>query len=283
MTLDRLVTALASGLIGFAVTRALVRLRLQAPPAALMRRNVNDRLVPALLGGPLAYGALAALAFLVVMAASGWGAARVGPVGASVALLVAIMEVAGSWDDRRGEEAFRGFAGHIEAARSGRLSGGLVKVLAGALAGLTAGALVSEGRAIVETALLVALGANLVNLLDRAPGRAAKTSLLLAAPLAAFGHPLWTLAAAGLIGGLLGSVLVDLREEAMLGDAGANPLGAVIGLGLALSLPEPGRLLALAVLIALNAASERWSFSHVIEATSWLRALDRWGRRQPGR
>ena len=51
----------------------------------------------------------------------------------------------------------------------------------------------------------------------------------------------------------------------MLGDAGANPLGGVLGLGLALSLDETWRLVAIGVLVLLNLASEKWSFSKLIE------------------
>ena len=64
----------------------------------------------------------------------------------------------------------------------------------------------------------------------------------------------------------------------MLGDAGANPLGGVIGLGLALSLGETWRLLAIGVLVLLNLASEKWSFSKLIERSAPLRAFDMWGR-----
>ncbi len=64
----------------------------------------------------------------------------------------------------------------------------------------------------------------------------------------------------------------------MLGDAGANALGAALGLGLAVSLPEPARLAVIPALLALNLGSERWSYSEVIERASWLRVLDRLGR-----
>jgi uncharacterized membrane protein len=64
----------------------------------------------------------------------------------------------------------------------------------------------------------------------------------------------------------------------MLGDAGANALGAVVG---TLFLAGPMWLLwaAAAVLLALQLASERVSFSRVIEANRVLRAADRLGRR----
>ena len=67
----------------------------------------------------------------------------------------------------------------------------------------------------------------------------------------------------------------------MLGDAGANPVGAALGLGLALTLDRPGRIVAIAALVVLTAASEVWSFSSVIERTPGLRVLDAAGRRSP--
>src|SRR5437870_634572 len=70
----------------------------------------------------------------------------------------------------------------------------------------------------------------------------------------------------------------DLGERGMLGDVGANLLGAVLGAGAVLSLGVPGRLAVLGVLVALTAAAERWSFSRAIDATPPLRWLDRLGR-----
>jgi hypothetical protein len=93
-----------------------------------------------------------------------------------------------------------------------------------------------------------------------------------------FGHPLWGLAAAPLIGALLGCFGPDLKERAMLGDAGANPLGAVIGLGLAVTFDIWLTALAIVILLALNLASEKWSFSAFIDRTPPLRWLDSLGR-----
>jgi hypothetical protein len=97
-------------------------------------------------------------------------------------------------------------------------------------------------------------------------------------PLVVVGDPGWVVAAAGLLGALAGCLSLDLSERAMLGDAGANPLGAVLGLGLGVTLETTGRLAAIALLVVLNAASEKWSFSRAIERVGWLRALDDIGR-----
>ena len=79
--------------------------------------------------------------------------------------------------------------------------------------------------------MLIALAANLANLLDRAPGRVIKYSLLAYAPLAivAGAGPVGV-AAAPVMGAALGMLPEDLRERVMLGDTGANVLGGVLGL-----------------------------------------------------
>jgi hypothetical protein len=70
----------------------------------------------------------------------------------------------------------------------------------------------------------------------------------------------------------------DLREEGMLGDAGANPMGAVAGLLIVAGLPLWALVVYFAVMLGLNVASERVSFSAVIERTGWLRRIDLLGR-----
>jgi hypothetical protein len=98
--------------------------------------------------------------------------------------------------------------------------------------------------------------------------------------IAIFGGSSWTpVAGAGLIGALVFVLPADLREQAMLGDAGANPIGGVLGLGLAATLPEAWLVVAIIILLALNLASERWSFSRVIAKVGVLNAFDRIGRR----
>jgi hypothetical protein len=279
MTTDHALTALSAALCGYGLCHLLVRARLAAPPQALIRVNVNGRPVPAVLGGALSISGLAALAGLAMAAGLGWEPARMGRLGVAAATCIGVMAIAGSWDDRRGDERPRGFRGHLAAARGGALTGGVLKLAAGGLAGVVGGILAASGWAIVEVAALVALTANLVNLFDRAPGRAAKVAIVIAVPLVVAGSATWVIAASGTLGALVAALSFDLAERAMLGDAGANPVGALLGLGLAASMPEGARLVAIVVLVALNLASERWSFSRVIEATPWLEAFDMFGRR----
>ena len=134
----------------------------------------------------------------------------------------------------------------------------------------------------MSRAVDVALGAgviagmaNLVNLLDLRPGRALKAGLIVAVPLAAtdVGG-----AVAGPVGAAAAMLPDDLSERVMLGDSGANALGAVLGVALAARTGILGRATLLAALGALTAASEKISFTKVIESTPGLREFDQLGR-----
>jgi UDP-N-acetylmuramyl pentapeptide phosphotransferase/UDP-N-acetylglucosamine-1-phosphate transferase len=222
-----------------------------------------------------------------------------GPAAAAAAVTVgAAAGAVGFYDDivgaRPEQKAAKGFAGHLAALREGRVTSGLVKIAGVGAAGLTAAALlaadprvrahpgrrsVGAGRKVTDVLLgagVVAGTANLVNLLDLRPGRAIKASLLIGAPLAV-GR------GAGLVTGPLGAgaalLPADLGEEIMLGDAGANALGGLLGVALIARTGPVGRAVALTVLAALTAASEKVSFTKVIQDTPVLRDLDMLGRR----
>jgi hypothetical protein len=187
--------------------------------------------------------------------------------------------------DQPGQKA-KGFAGHLGALREGRVTSGLVKIAGIGAAGLLASSLVTRpsrrgGR--LATAVNVAVGAgviaasaNLFNLLDLRPGRAAKAGVIAGTPLLAGRHGG---IAAGAVGPALALLPADLGERVMLGDSGANAMGALLGTAYVARTGFVGRLAALAGLGALSAASERVSFTKVIESTPGLRELDALGRR----
>ena len=264
---------------GFVASLLAVRVALASAPRSLVRINVNQREVPVVLGFGVLFGSIAG-SFALVFSISVTEGAPVGRVGTTlVIVVVTLMFAAGLFDDRRGDERARGFRGHMTSMGGGALTGGLVKIIAGGLAGAVA-AIPADGLGHkIEVFLLVGLTANLFNLLDRAPGRALKVAFLFFVPLMIFGPAGFAVGTAGVVGALVAVTAVDLREGAMLGDAGANPIGAVVGLGLAYSLGEPFRLLAVLVIGALNVVSEKVSFSRVIDTTPWLRAVDRIGRK----
>jgi hypothetical protein len=119
-------------------------------------------------------------------------------------------------------------------------------------------------------AVLVALCANVLNQLDTRPGRALKGFLL--GSLLLRGAPRGTLAVAVLL------APYDHREMTMLGDAGSNALGAVLGLHSVRRLTGLRRLGAIGALAALTALADRRSLGELIESTPGLRALDALGR-----
>jgi len=80
------------------------------------------------------------------------------------------------------------------------------------------------------------------------------------------------------LGPVLASWKYDLGERAMLGDAGANAMGALAGYLLVRSAPLWLMGVFALVLVALNLASERVSFSAVIEKVPALAWLDGLGR-----
>jgi hypothetical protein len=122
----------------------------------------------------------------------------------------------------------------------------------------------------VRGAVLVSLAANALNQLDTRPGRALKTFVAGA-----------TLVRGPAKGYLPIAVLLapyDLREMTMLGDAGANALGAVLGFGSVSKLTARGQILSIAALAALTVAGETRSLGELIERTPGLAHLDRLGR-----
>ena len=279
MTSEVTIIAASSFAAGWVAALLAYRVALSSAPASLYRTNVSQREVPAILGFGVLVGTVAG-AFGLVFAVSVTDHQPAGRVGASLVLaLVAVMFAAGLFDDRRGDEGARGFKGHLSSASGGALTGGLVKIVAGGIAGAIA-AIPADGLGHkLEVFLLVPLTANLFNLLDRAPGRALKVAFVFFVPLMTLGPATLAVGMAGLAGALVAVTAADLRERAMLGDAGANPVGAVVGLALAYSLEEPFRIIAVLAIGTLNVASERVSFSRVIDSTPWLRALDRIGRK----
>jgi hypothetical protein len=149
----------------------------------------------------------------------------------------------------------RGFRRHLS---SGRTTG-VLKLVAIPLVGLLATRRVSA-------AVLVALAANGLNQLDTAPGRALKAYL----------------AAAVLVDAPKGLAVLllpyDLREMGMLGDAGSNSLGALLGLKSVGRLTGRGRAVAIGALAGLTLLGESVSLGSLIERAPVLRDLDRLGR-----
>jgi hypothetical protein len=181
----------------------------------------------------------------------GWA---VGLMVPAVAPVVAVGLVDDLWS---GPE--RGFAAHLR----GGVTTGTVKLVAIPLWGLV------RTRS-VSGAVLVGLAANLVNQLDTRPGRALKAFLLGSVLVGGAGKRAVTMAV------LLAPY--DLREMGMLGDSGANGLGALLGLKSVGRLTGRVRWCAIGALAALTAYGERRSLGKLIETAPLLREIDAFGR-----
>lgn len=191
----------------------------------------------------------------------------------------------GFLDDFAGDGRSKGFGGHLRALREGQLTTGAIKMFGGAALALAVALWWERGSLPVAVldAMVIALAANFVNLLDLRPGRAGKGFLIL-----------WLLVifpnrnseylpiSAALAAALAAWLPADLKERGTLGDAGANMLGAVLGAGFVAASDLPATMAVLALLVVVTLASERVSFTEVIERTGPLRWLDGLGRVRSG-
>jgi UDP-N-acetylmuramyl pentapeptide phosphotransferase/UDP-N-acetylglucosamine-1-phosphate transferase len=187
----------------------------------------------------------------------------------------------GFLDDVLGDNAEKGLKGHIGAALHGRVTTGFIKLGGGASVALVvAAALGGDAGRVVIDAAVIALAANLANLFDRAPGRTIKVGIIAWVPLAVVaGTSATGLALAVVLGAAIGLLPSDLAERSMLGDTGANALGAALGVAAVLTLAPDTRTIVAVALVALTLVSEVVSFSSVIRRVPPLHAIDRLGRR----
>ena len=262
----------------------------------LERVNFRGRTVSLRGGVGVAAGAVAASAQLGRALGAGAGmrpaAAAVAATGAAGAAGLIDDLDAGAHD---GQTPAKGLKGHLGALARGRVTTGALKIAVIGSGALVAGVLLARHRAAaaplrrpaataldaVVSAVTIASWADVHNLLDLRPGRALKAAALLTAPLladrrraAAASRAL----AAGCLGAAAAALPGDLMEETMLGDTGANALGALAGTALAAHPARPVRVAAAAAGTGLVLASERVSFTRVIARTPALAALDAVGR-----
>ena len=115
------------------------------------------------------------------------------------------------------------------------------------------------------------LAANALNQLDTKPGRALKAFLGAQLVLRRSGY-------GGFAGGAVMLLPYDLREQMMLGDAGSNALGAVLGLESVVLDTRGRRIATIAALAGINVLGERVSLGDWIERAPILSAIDRAGR-----
>ncbi|MEO6144255.1 MAG: hypothetical protein ABIP19_09775 [Dermatophilaceae bacterium] len=241
------------------------------------RTNHEGRTVTLLEGPAYALGAAAGVLAGGVLAGGAGGPAALAGLGAGAF---------GVLDDLAGDSSHKGLGGHLAAVSRGEVTTGAIKIVGLGATGLLTAWLMDRRRmrfAPISTlvgAAVIAGSANIANLLDLRPGRVLKVVLLLSAPLV-FGGPASGISAATAAAAAGASIAVlpdDLAGQSMLGDTGANSAGAMIGTALVAGTGLRGRLMVLAGVTALTLASEKFSFTRVIEATPGLRELDALGR-----
>jgi len=276
----RAATAATVAVAAAGAARAAYRILGKRPPGgpkAWTRTNHRGESVTLLEGPAIAVGAVGAALAAGALGTHGLGTRD----SAALAVAGAGGAAFGCYDDLAGSSSRKGLRGHLGALRHGEVTTGAVKLGGIGVTGLASAVLVGGPAADVAiNAGLIAGGANLLNLFDLRPGRAIKVAVLSSAAIEAVAPS----AAAGLaapIGAALAVLPEDLGERAMLGDTGANALGAMLGAAAASALPRSARIVLLVGIVGLTGASEKISFTKVIARTPPLNWLDMLGRRPP--
>lgn len=241
------------------------------------------------------------------------------PVPETVALVLLAVLI-GFFDDVYGDKGSQGFKGHLRALARGEFTTGAMKLFfissgsfifawlyyprisLGALSPADSSwqSILERGGYALLAGAVIALACNFINLTDLRPGRASKVSLLLFAlslltitlslvftsftskslEIAGLSLALALVNALWFLSPILATLKLDLGEKGMLGDAGANGLGVLVGISLIvacrLNFVALGSLLV--ALLFLNALSEKISFSKLIEENPLLKLIDSWGR-----
>ena len=291
--MNRALGAVAVAAVAAGTARAAYAGLRRRPPAGektWTRTNHRGEVVTLLEGPAASAGAITAE--LIAAAAARSRPSRATSLAGAGALAFGLV------DDLAGSGKRRGLRGHLGALAHGEVTTGTVKLGGIATTGFAAAAPGALPDVLINAGL-IAGGANLLNLFDLRPGRAIKVAVLsgglIAAGSAVTGGPgspaadgcpavgagrsAGLVAVAAPLGAALALLPEDLGERAMLGDAGANALGAMLGAAAARSLPRPARVALLAGIVALTLISEKVSFTAFIERTPALRKLDLLGRR----
>lgn len=308
-------TVVAGLVLGVGVPWAFVRMSVPTLQASEKARATNFRGRSVFYGLGIAWLVWAGCSIIGGVASANFLDRSSLPVLTLAGPLVLVAFALGVVDDAYGSGESRGFRGHLGAMARGRLTTGGLKLIGIGLASLVVGFVLrgfgewdataplwlgSAGSVIAAllASASIALTSNFVNLTDLRPGRALKVYSALAligAACVAFVFGPSALDVVERVGDgqqavdfvvlvvfLLGPVVAtwsyDLGERGMLGDAGANPMGAVAGMMIVAGLPFWGVVVFSAVMLGLNLASERVSFSRVIEGNRVLSWLDGLGR-----
>jgi UDP-GlcNAc:undecaprenyl-phosphate GlcNAc-1-phosphate transferase len=222
---------------------------------------------------------LSALMRSVGVHAAVWASGAMQRMEWAVVIVVLGFSCLGLLDDAVGTKEARGLRGHVKALLDGQLTTGMVKAIYGGLLSFIVAVVAPLTAPPLLSALLVSLAANTINLFDLRPGRALKAFFVGYVIIALFsggsGGPILCVAAAA-------AVLLpwDLQAKVMLGDTGANVLGATLGLFVAAQFSVAVQILTLIGLVSLHVYAEKRSLTQLIADVALLRWFDNLGRRR---
>jgi UDP-GlcNAc:undecaprenyl-phosphate/decaprenyl-phosphate GlcNAc-1-phosphate transferase len=239
---------------------------------ALRKKNFRGASIPSAYGVYLAFYAALGGALVCLL---GLSSPRVTTL---YVVVITGMATLGLLDDLFGARDAGGFRGHFKKLLLERkFTTGAFKAIGGGVFALGVAWFVSESTSEwLVNALLIALSANALNLLDVRPGRALAgfvIGLIFASGVAGFALTGWWPLAALLIPtvALAGT---DVTGRAMMGDTGSNALGGAVGLTLAIDGPPAAKIAAVVLLLALHLFCEKYSLTEVVEKNLILRKLD---------
>ena len=266
------------GDVGLGLLATVIALGVAATPGRGWLRvpvatNHRGSQVPLSLGYALAagYGVLVVVSAFGVACGAAPGCDEAASGWLWLLLAMALVFGAGLYDDRQRAQV-HGVRAHVRALAHGRVTSGIIKVLAALAASIiVVAAAGTSGASLVVAVLLVAGTTNLANVLDVVPGRALKFSLPVAVVLLGVTQTRLGWATVGQAAVLLP---FDVRERGMLGDAGANLLGFGLGVVAFQSLSTAWMCAALVVVLLLNALAETVTLTRIIRATPPLRWVD---------
>ena len=203
-----------------------------------------------------------------------------GPV--AVPLVLPLIALAGLYDDLQTGPG-RGLAGHVRELLRGRVTPGIVKLVAAVVAALVVILATRATGARAALGVVVIAGcANVWNLLDVRPGRCGKAFVVVVVPLLlAADDPVVRLIGWSAMATTVAALPFDLGEREMLGDAGSNLLGLIVGIVAFDALSTIGLAIAAGVVLAIHAVSEWVTLSRVIRAVPPVRWFDDLGRLRP--
>lgn len=210
----------------------------------------------------------------------------------SVAVSTAATTACGLIDDldqgeHDGQTTAKGFKGHLSALSKGQVTTGIVKIGGICLSSIISATFITKrsGKSSVVycydlllNAGIIASTANLHNLLDLRPGRCLKFSTMICLPLLFANRKSKAIALSNISNAVV-AIRSDLAEETMLGDTGANAIGAYAGIGYASLDSRLLKTVYAVAVVGLTLLSEKVSFSKVIQSVPTLKAIDDLGRK----